>query len=358
MIDLTPVAVPPRKGSSVVSRTAAPRSPPPLVRPGPPRRSAFGALVLLGFVATAAGGAWLWTQQQDIAARIGASSPSAAPVQVAATAEQLGALDQRLTQLEQHPSPAFVAALQTRLGALEERLTQLEQRPVLAPDRLAMLEGRLAALEQRPAPPPAPEATPPEPQVAAAGGSSGPPQAGESGTDRSLASRVEILEQRLINAEKAIRAATARIALLQTVRVALNAGKPLGEIPGAPPALAKFAFVAPPTEAALRLAFPAAASAAAQAGDPAGGALPLAQRMWQQVQTLATVQQGDKVLIGAPVTRVLAQAQARLDVGDLAGAVAALDQLDPGAAKAIAGWRADAQALLDARAALTVLARS
>ena len=52
--------------------------------------------------------------------------------------------------------------------------------------------------------------------------------------------------------------------------------------------------------------------------------------MWQQVQTLVDHPQGDKVLVGVPASGVLAQAQARLDAGDLAGAVAALDQLDAG----------------------------
>ncbi len=361
MIDLTPIAVPPRKGSAVVSRTAASRVPPPLVRPAPPRRSALGALVLLGFAATAAGGVWLWGQQQDIAARIGAPASSGAPAAVSVPADQLGALEQRLAQLEQRPPPAFVAVLQGRLGTLEDRVAQLEQRPAApSADRLGMVEGRLAALEQRPAPAPSatPDATPPAVPDAASGGPAEPAPAGEASSEHALTSRLDMLERRLVHAEQAIQAGAARMARLQAVAAALNAGKPLGDIPGAPPALAKFAYVAPPTEASLRLGFPAAASAAAQAGDPANAALPLAQRMWQQVQTLATIQQGDKVLVGVPVSRVLAQAQARLDAGDLAGAVAALDQLDPGAAKAMAGWRADAQALLDARSALTGLARS
>ena len=80
--------------------------------------------------------------------------------------------------------------------------------------------------------------------------------------------------------------------------------------------------------------------------------------MWQQVQTLFTIRQGETVLVGAPAAGVLAQARARLDAGDLAGAVAALARLDAAAAKAMAGWREQAQALLDARAALAGLARS
>ena len=71
-----------------------------------------------------------------------------------------------------------------------------------------------------------------------------------------------------------------------------------------------------------------------------------------------TLRQGDNVLIGTPAARVVEQARAKLEAGDLAGAVAALDELDPAAARAIAGWRAEAQSLLDARAALAELERS
>jgi hypothetical protein len=77
--------------------------------------------------------------------------------------------------------------------------------------------------------------------------------------------------------------------------------------------------------------------------------------MWRKAQTLVTVRQGDTVLVGAPAAVTLNAARGKLDAGDLAGAVAALSALDGPAAKAMAGWRSDAQALLDARAALTSL---
>jgi hypothetical protein len=71
-----------------------------------------------------------------------------------------------------------------------------------------------------------------------------------------------------------------------------------------------------------------------------------------------TVKQGDKVLVGSPAAEVLGTTQARLDAGDLAGAVHELDRLDPAAAQAMAEWRGQAQALLEARAALAEMARS
>ena len=72
-----------------------------------------------------------------------------------------------------------------------------------------------------------------------------------------LAARIELLNQ------------------LETARMALDAGQPLGTIANAPPALSNFATTPPPTEAALRLGFPAAAraaEAASVAGDTKGGA--------------------------------------------------------------------------------------
>lgn len=330
MIDLAPGAPPPPKGPP---RPDARKVPPPRPLHEPHTRGLVGTLVLLGFVATAGGGGWLWQQQQDLAARVQPGPAAIAPAAVAALESRLDTLQQRLAQLEQRPAPAPLAPLEHQLGTLEERLTQLEQRPAPPPDvglldRLGALEQRVAQLEQRPGPP-----------VVAV-------------------PDVQPLEQRLAQAEQAISTGAARAARLQAASAALDSGRPLGDIPGAPPALARFSTARPPTEASLRLSFPAAAGAAERASDPSTAGLTLPWRMWQQVQTLLTIRQGDKILIGAPATSVLAQAQARLDAGDLAGAVATLDQLDAAAAKAMADWRDQAQSLLDARAALAGLARS
>ena len=67
---------------------------------------------------------------------------------------------------------------------------------------------------------------------------------------------------------------TARIALLnalETARMALEAGQPLGNIPDAPPPWRNSPMRPPPTEAQLRLTFPAAAQAA-EAASIAGAA--------------------------------------------------------------------------------------
>ena len=110
---------------------------------------------------------------------------------------------------------------------------------------------------------------------------------------------------------------TSRLARLQAAGAALAAGRPLGALPDAPPALARFATTAPPTEASLRLAFPAAAQAALAASRPDTAGKPFLDRLWTRTQALVTVRQGDKVIVGDPAGGVLAAARARLDAGDL-----------------------------------------
>ncbi len=150
-------------------------------------------------------------------------------------------------------------------------------------------------------------------------------------------------------------ALTARIALLnqlESARMALDAGQPLGVIAGAPPALARFATTAPPTEAQLRLAFPAAARAAEAAsisGEPNGSYW---SRVLTRLENFITVSDGTHVIIGAPAAAQLKQAAILLNAGDLAGAVAQVETLSQTTQQAMAGWLEQAKDLLAARAAL------
>ena len=223
--------------------------------------------------------------------------------------------------------PDRVAALESRVGALQQRLDALEKRPAPAPlpvPDLRPLEARITALEQSPPParpPPAPDLTP-------------------------LQSRIDALQQR-----------TADLARLQSAALALANGQPLGAWPGAPPALEKFANEKPPTEAELRREFAAAARRAAAASRPQAANGSLGQRMWAEIASLVTVRAGDRVVVGAPASVVLDAARERVEADDLAGAVAALDALDPAAAAVMADWKARVQSLLDARAALAKLAQ-
>ena len=153
---------------------------------------------------------------------------------------------------------------------------------------------------------------------------------------------------------------TTRIALLNalaTARMALDAGQPLGTIPNAPPALAQFATAAPPTEAALRQSFPEAAEAASAASLSPDGKVGFWARAKLRLEGIITISNGNTVLFGPPAAAVLNQAGATLTAGDLAGAVADLQALSPPAQAAMAGWLAQAKALLDARAALMAMAQ-
>jgi hypothetical protein len=140
-------------------------------------------------------------------------------------------------------------------------------------------------------------------------------------------------------------------------RLALDAGQPLGQIPDAPPALAQFATAAPPTEAQLRESFAGAARAAEAASLSANGTAGFWARVKLRLEGLITVSNGDEVVFGPPAAAALNVARDRLANGDLAGAVAALQNLPADAQTAMAGWLAQAQALLAARAALLSMAQ-
>lgn len=153
---------------------------------------------------------------------------------------------------------------------------------------------------------------------------------------------------------------TTRIALLnalETARMALDAGQPLGTIPNAPDALGQFATSAPPTEAALRQSFPAAAKAAEAASVSPNGKVGFWDQVKLRLEGIITISNGDTVLFGPPAAAVLNQAQTALAAGDLAGAVAKLQALSPASQAAMAGWLSQAKALLDARAALMTMAQ-
>jgi hypothetical protein len=147
-----------------------------------------------------------------------------------------------------------------------------------------------------------------------------------------------------------------RLSQLVRAQDALWAGLPLGTITDAPPALSRFADTAPPTEAALRLSFAAAAKAADKAGEPIPDEGSFWHRVWLRAQNLVMVRQGDHIILGDPTSAVVAHAQTVLDAGDLAGTLTVLGTLNGPAAAAMAPWEAQARAVLQAREALTQMA--
>jgi hypothetical protein len=148
-----------------------------------------------------------------------------------------------------------------------------------------------------------------------------------------------------------------RVVRMQAAMAALESGQPLGDIPNAPPAVARFATAPAKTEVELRRSFDAAADAAEQAGQPAiMESRSFGERLIARAQQAVTVRQGDRVLVGDPLSGRIIRARAALDAGDLAGAVKALDGLAGPAQAAMADWVGQARALLEARAALTSMA--
>jgi hypothetical protein len=308
--DAAAPAVPkPAKPAPEISEPPKAAVPPAPAAPPRPRaqasRSALAVLSAVGFLLLVGAMFYLWQQVQTLARQ---SDPS----QIAVLNGEIRDLRQRVARLEQQPAPVPPAP-PVDLGPLTARVEALEQRPTAAPDNTSALSAEVTALQGR---------------VAQAEANAGQ-----------------------------VSDAASRSARLQAAGVALSFGQPLGNIPGAPPALSRFAATNPPTEASLRQEFSAAARQAQAVSQPDTSKLSLGARIWQRVTSLATVRQGNTVLVGAPAAVALGSAQDKLEAGDLAGAVAALDALDGPAAQAMADWRAKAQSLLDARAALAAMAR-
>jgi hypothetical protein len=158
--------------------------------------------------------------------------------------------------------------------------------------------------------------------------------------------------QSSIGAMPALAARARRLDRIAAASLALQNGQPLGTIQDAPPALARYATTAPPTEAGLRRAFPIAARQAIAAGGSVQGTGGYWQRLKMRVAGLVTVQRHGKVLIGSQVSGMLAAAQNDLDLGDLQNAVTTLQALPPQAKVAMQSWLDQANGLLAARHAL------
>lgn len=147
-----------------------------------------------------------------------------------------------------------------------------------------------------------------------------------------------------------------QLAAVAQASLNLENGLKLGTVPGAPPALARYADAAPPTLAGLKESFGRYASAAARvAGDttPQGG---FWQKVKGRVESLVTVRHHDKVLVGSSASGTLGKAQEALDRDDLQGALESLKALTPAASAAMKPWTDQASDLLAARAALAKMA--
>jgi hypothetical protein len=287
--------------------------------PTPParRRSAWPVVFAVGFLILAAGEGYLW--------HLSRTAPD--------EAAQIAALQ---AQLQQAPAPAPMAAvpadMNARLGTLTSQLDALQT--LVNTDHQA-----LAGIQADPA------------TVAKLGASVAALQTQDAADHAALAT--------LQTSTAGLTKLTGKISLLsrlEQARMALDAGEPLGPIPNAPPALAKFAAAPPPTEAALILSFPAAARAAESASVSSDGKRSFWSSVLARVEGLITISNGTHVVVGAPAAGVIAQARAALNAGDLTGAVAVLDTLSQTTQAAMGTWLTQARDVLAARAAIISLA--
>ena len=284
---------------------------------------------------------------QDLADRLGALEGRGATAEkqdasnFQALADRLGAVEGQIAAMQVQDVAGF-QGLTNRLGTVEGQVAAMQEQDAASlqglTDRLGTVEGQVAAMQKQ-----------------------------DAASLQELTGRLGMVEGRVAAVEKqdsaiagqlgGVAERAQRISRTQIAAAALEAGQKLGEIPGAPPALARFAFNAPPTEAGLRLSFSTAAEAAQNASQP--GAMegqPFASRLWTRAQQSLSVRQGDRVVLGDPVAGLLAHARQALEAGDLSGAVSTLDGLTGPAAAAMADWIGQARALLDARSALATMA--
>jgi hypothetical protein len=296
---------------------------PVVVAPKLPRRDLLPWFCGLGFLILAGPIFYLWQYPG-----VPAQSPEDASARQLIE-QRLGDAGSRLTRLEQRPSPDL-EKITARLGALELRVADQTQ----FASRLDALSGRIESLSAR----------------------------GQIGLDAmkqqldALSGRIAALESNAGSIATVAKRLN-RIAKLQEVSFALASGRPVGDLPDAPEALARYAHAAPPTELQLRLGFLRAEQAAlAVKPPPEEGDAPFIDRVLDRARGLITIRRGEDVVVGSPSATALGRAQAALEAGDLASAVDAVELLKGKPAETMADWLADAKALLGARSALADMA--
>jgi len=349
----------------------------PSATPAPRRGGTPLPLTLLLFLALAGGNYWTWTHAQSAPPPHDDPQPAIDAVK-SELADKLQALAARIETLEKQSGTAAdagkrlddIAATQTQLAAAVQKLQQdAAQKPAGEPalaatppvqpaqsgdaqqnadlsskldQALTQEKASLDAIDQRLG------------KLEQANGAATQAQDNKQTID-TLASRVEKLEQGEAQIAGVKQDATLAVKL-SAAQVALSSGQPLGALPGAPEALARFANSAPPTEESLRADFPAVAKAVLDASRPEESEKSLFSRAMARLEQTITLRQGDRVIVGDPAAGVVATAQQDLNNGNLQGAVDALATLNGRAAQAADHWLIQARSLLAARAALAQLA--
>jgi uroporphyrinogen-III synthase len=303
------------------------------------------------------------------------------------TTEAIDGLSKRVDALEKPPGgpvdPAAIekgrADLAARVDAIQQKLDQLAggpapqqgqpaqpqqpaqqpapQQPAPAAEAVAALEARVAALESAQA------------AVKTLSDTVGTLSSGAQASGSTLAAlqqqvdAVKATVERLRNSDTGAQALSLAAGQL---RSALDTGAPLDETlallrglaqndPGLANAVATLEPAAKgvPSRAALATGFAQAAEAARKADHPESG--DWVDRSLSVVQDLVTVRPAPGEVEGTDTNAVLARAEGRLQRGDLAGAVEAVEGLNGPAASALAAWRTQAEARLSAESALQSL---
>lgn len=325
-------------------------TPPHTVHAAPRTQGLGTLLLLLVVVVIGAGAAVLWSMnanrpqalsaaagtQGDIAAlrdrlsgdeaRLAAlehgSDASGSKTSIAQAQSDLAALSARVSKLETTPEATarldeFDRRLATMRADSDTRLSALERNMLGSdlPQRLAALETRVGKLEN----------------------------AAPAQTMRRAAA-----ELALANLVRASGAATPFAAELQTFRVLMPDAREAGELAG-------IAASGAPTEAMLAQRFPDMA-ANALAAERRSRATSWLGRLWANIGNVIVIRRVGDVQ-GADSEAILARAGARLDAGDLAGAVRETRTLKGVARSSAAAWLKDAQARLLIRRDTAALAQ-
>lgn len=276
-----------------------------------------------------------------------ADASSSPPADLGPIETRLATLEQSIADLSRRAADS--GSLEPRIAAVERSAADLSRRAAGA----AELEPRLAAVEQSAVDLARRTATHAEmePRLAAV-------ERATAELSR-LAGVVSDAERRLAEVERLTRVDrrldAAALAALK-VGDALNAGRPykaelallagVAAVEAEAKILGQRAESGVPTRAVLTERFQTAAAAASRASAPGGDLWDRAIARLKGLISIRRLQPGDDV------DGRLARAELALNNGDLAAAVAALDGLPEGPARALAPWRADAEARLAAERAL------
>jgi hypothetical protein len=349
-----------RRGKPPVIELAATEIEPPTPSANPPEPEPSAAL---GSERPVPGKAWFGVFERTslrFAASIAVAALAGALIAVSVVLLFERGADTRLVRLagEVTQLNARVEALAARpadgtAAALSERMDRVSA-------SLADVERRLGAVERR-APPPVPDIAPLAARIGAI-------EAELQTLRKETAERLRFVEERIANLAAASRATVsptlaAEIVALNMLREALAAGAPftselaaaralLGDRAAALAALAPAAANGLPTTAALTRRFSDLAPQLTRASAPAGGFF---DRLAQSASNLVDVRRAGEEPAGDDVASVVARVQARLERGDLAGAIDAAEK-SPAFADGSAGeWLKAAKLRLAADAALKTL---